>query len=93
MKAELTEEEKLKARKEVQYEYSKLTGESCTNSQGEPDIDYVEYLENLVADRGNYAQIQIEKDRDEIKKLLIKKGLKKDAPILKALDQLPITLD
>jgi hypothetical protein len=74
MKAELTEEEKLKARIQVQYEYSQLTGEDHINSQGEPDIDYVEYLENLVADRGNYARIQIEKDREEFK-ILIKKHL------------------
>ena len=41
----------------------------------------------------SYARIQIENDREQVKKLHIKKGLKKDAPILKAIDNLPITLD
>jgi len=67
-----------------------LTGESCNNSQGEPDIDYVEYLENLVADRHNYARIQIEKDREDAIEQFM---LEKDGVWANKLRNKPITID
>lgn len=64
----LTEKQKAEARERVRNEYASLTGEPCTNEQNEPDIDYVEYLESLVADRGEYVRDQIIKDRKRVKK-------------------------
>lgn len=32
-------------KEEIQVEYMHTTGENIVNSQGEPDIDYVEWLE------------------------------------------------
>ena len=97
MKAEQTEIQKAEARKQIQYEYSQLTGEPHINSQGEPDIDYVEYLENLVADRHNYARIQIEKDREN-SKLLLKQHLQTHVAgytpcCIEVFKNRPITLD
>lgn len=90
MKAEPTEIQKSEARKQIQYEYSQLTGDPHINSQGEPDIDYVEYLENLVVDRHNYARIQIEKHLDIVKTKFNSNPLQ---TLEYVLDSTPINLD
>ena len=33
---------------QIKEEYENITGEKCINSQGEPDIDYVAWLEQML---------------------------------------------
>jgi len=42
-------------------------GINWLNSQGEPDIEYVDWLEHQLRDRNEYARIHIEKDRERVK--------------------------
>lgn len=88
----MTEEEKAEARNAIRFEYESLTGEPTINEQGEPDIDYVEYLENRVASRQDYARLQIEKDRERvIKNLELSMNYPTDA--IQIVENLPINLD
>jgi hypothetical protein len=41
-------------------------GINWLNSQGEPDIEYVDWLEYQLRNRNEYARIQIEKDRERV---------------------------
>lgn len=61
-------------------------GINWLNSQGEPDIEYVDWLEHQLRDRNDYTRIQIEKDRERIKEVLLSSEYK-------YVEQVPINID